>query len=116
MEPKSEKPLALIAIKLIHTAIWLFFAGCIVAIPVAAAQRHFRNVLVSTGLVLLECAVLAFNHGRCPLTDFAARFTPDRQDNFDIYLPLCLARHNKLVFGTLFALAELFAGASWLWF
>jgi hypothetical protein len=29
----------------------------------------------------------------------AARYTPDRQDNFDIYLPLWLARHNKLIFG-----------------
>jgi hypothetical protein len=24
---------------------------------------------------------------------------PDRADNFDIYLPVWLARHNKVIFG-----------------
>ncbi len=50
----------------------------------------------------MECAVLAFHRGRCPLTDLAARFTDDRSDNFDIYLPVFIARHNKAIFGTLF--------------
>ena len=31
----------LVQIKLLHTAVWLFFAGCIVAIPVAGAWRHY---------------------------------------------------------------------------
>lgn len=39
---------------------------------------------------------------RCPLTDVAARYTEDRRDNFDIYLPEFLARHNKLIFGVLY--------------
>jgi hypothetical protein len=34
-----------------------------------------------TGLVLVECAVLAMNRGRCPLTDLAGRYTEDRTDN-----------------------------------
>jgi hypothetical protein len=29
---------------------------------------------------------------RCPLTGIAARYTDDRRDNFDIYLPPWLAR------------------------
>ena len=53
-------------------------------------------------MVLLECVVLAVNHCRCPLTDVAARYTDDRAPNFDIYLPVWLARYNKQVFGTLF--------------
>jgi hypothetical protein len=97
-----------VAIKLLHTAIWLFFAGCIVAIPIAGAFRHFYWAGVLTGLVLFECAVIAFNRGRCPLTDLAGRYTEERSDNFDIYLPLWLARHNKTIFGTLFAIGELF--------
>jgi len=43
------------------------------------------------------------------LTDLASRYTPARTDNFDIYLPLWLARRNKTIFGTLFAVGELFA-------
>ena len=65
-------------------------------------------------LVLVECGVLAMNRGRCPLTDLAGRYTEDRTDNFDIYLPLWLARRNKMVFGTLFALGELFVLGWWL--
>lgn len=110
MKPPSRIPV-LVGIKLLHTAIWLFFAGCIVAIPVAAAQGRFEWAAVLTGLVLVECAILAVNRSRCPLTDLAGRYTEERTDNFDIYLPLWLARRNKTIFGTLFAAGELF----WLW-
>jgi hypothetical protein len=43
----------------------------------------------------------------------AARYTDDRRDNFDIYLPLWLARHNKLIFGWLFVALLLFSFAQW---
>jgi hypothetical protein len=54
-----------------------------VAIPFAGAWRQFRLVAVLTGLVLVECAVLAMNRGGYPLTDLAGRYTEDRTDNFD---------------------------------
>ncbi len=85
----------LVWIKLLHTAIWCFFAGCILALPVAGMLRRFRWAAILTTLVLVECAVLALNHFRCPLTDLAARYTQERSDNFDIYLPLWLARYTK---------------------
>jgi hypothetical protein len=110
----SEQISVLSRIKLVHTAIWLFFAVCIVAIPFAGAWRQFRLAALLTGLVLVECAVLASNRGRCPLTDMAGRYTEHRSDNFDIYLPLWLARRNKTIFGTLFALGELFVLGRWL--
>lgn len=104
----------LVAIKVLHTAIWFFFAACIVAIPFAGAQRQFRWAAILSGLVLVECAILALNRGRCPLTDLAGRYTEARADNFDIYLPLWLARHNKTIFGTLFVAGELFVLGRWL--
>ena len=64
-------------------------------------------------IILAECGVLALNKGRCPLTNLAARFTEDRADNFDIYLPDWLARHNKAIFGTLFVVNELIV--LWFW-
>ena len=57
--------------------------------------------------------MLAFNKGRCPLTSLAARYTADRRDNFDIYLPQWLARYNKLIFGTLYVAGVAFALARW---
>src|ERR1700674_727213 len=114
VKPQSQRIPHLVGIKLLHTAIWLFFAGCIAAIPIAGAWRQFRLAAILTALVLVECAVLAMNRGRCPLTDVAGRFTEDRRDNFDIYLPLWLARRNKTIFGTLFAIGELFVLGRWL--
>ena len=43
-----------------------------------------------------------------PLTDIAARHTADRRANFDIYLPLWLAR-SKHVFGTLYLIGATYA-------
>jgi hypothetical protein len=81
---------------------------------VAGVLGRFRLVAVLSGLVWIECAVLAVNHWRCPLTDVAGRYTEARSDNFDIYLPLWLARYNKIIFGTLFVLGELFVLGRWL--
>lgn len=103
----------LVAIKILHTVIWAFFAGCIVAIPLAGALRQFADAAALTGLVLVECAVIGANRGRCPLTDLAARYTEERTDNFDIYLPLWMARHNKTIFGTLFVVGALFVLGLW---
>jgi hypothetical protein len=111
---QSQRIPLLVGIKLLHTAIWFFFAGCVVAIPFAGAWRQFHLAAILTGLVLVECAVLARNRARCPFTDLAGRYTEDRRDNFDIYLPLWLARRNKTIFGTLFAIGELFVLGRWL--
>jgi len=78
-------------------------AGSILVLPVAAFTGHFRWALLLTAFVLCESAVLAANRGRCPLTNWAARYTEDRAANFDICLPDWLARNNKAIFGTLFA-------------
>jgi len=78
-----------------------------VTIPIVGALGLYSLAMVLTGLVLAECAVLGLNRGRCPLTDMASRYTKERADNFDIYLPLWLARYNKILFGLLFLLGEL---------
>ena len=104
----------LIAIKLLHTVIWAFLAGSILALPLAGVLRRFRCAAILTVIVLLECAVLAANGGRCPLSDLAARYADERASNFDIYLPSWLAQHNKVVFGLLFVAGELVVLWCWL--
>ena len=98
----QHSPGSLRAIKLVHTLVWAFFAACIVAIPVFALLGRFAVAAALSGIVAVEVAVLAGNRWRCPLTGVAARYTDDRRDNFDIYLPEWLARHNKLIFGALY--------------
>ncbi|MCU1384678.1 MAG: hypothetical protein JWL71_3375 [Acidobacteria bacterium] len=44
----------LVQIKLLHTAIWFFFASCIVAIPVSGALHHYVWAAVLIGLALIE--------------------------------------------------------------
>lgn len=101
-------------IKLLHTLVWAFMAGCILALPVLAFTGEFRWALILTIVILFECAVLAMNRGRCPMTDWASRVTDDRADNFDIYLPNWLARYNKGIFGTLFVLNEVVVVWRWI--
>jgi hypothetical protein len=110
----ANAELALRRIKLLHTVVWAVFAGSIVLIPVAAGLQLWRLAFLLIGFASLECLVLAFNRMRCPLTGVAARYTDDRQDNFDIYLPLWLARYNKLIFGTLYAGGVLLTIVLWL--
>jgi len=109
----AENAAALRTVKLLHTVAWAFFAGCILLVPLAAWQRRFDFALVLIMIVTVEVAVLVWNRFKCPLTDVAARYTDDRRDNFDIYLPLWLARYNKHIFGSLFAAGVLFTLIQW---
>jgi hypothetical protein len=89
-------------VKIAHTIVWAIFAACIVAIPALAWLGYERHGGALILVVLVEVLVLIANGGRCPLTAVAARYTVDRRDNFDIYLPEWLARHNKLIFGSIY--------------
>jgi hypothetical protein len=102
------------AIKAAHTIVWLFFAVCILAIPVAAWLAAHQAAAAFAIIVLVEVLVLVFNRFQCPLTPVAARYTADRSDNFDIYLPLWLARYNKIIFGSLYVAGLAYALTQWL--
>ena len=104
----------LTAIKPLHTIVWAILAGSIVVLPLAGVMRRFRWAAILTGLVLLECGVLAINGGRCPLSDLAQRFTDSHANNFDIYLPNWLAQYNKAIFGVLFIAGELVVLGYWI--
>jgi hypothetical protein len=44
----------------------------------------------------------------------ARRYTDDERDNFDIWLPVWLARYNKLVFGALYLAGIAYALEHWM--
>jgi hypothetical protein len=111
--PHESPHPALRIVKVAHTLVWALFAGCIVALPVVAWHGSFDVAAILIGVVLVEVLILLVNRMRCPLTDLAARFTADRRDNFDIYLPRWLARYNKQIFGTLFVAGVVFTLLMW---
>ncbi|MDF1593409.1 MAG: hypothetical protein P1P89_17995 [Desulfobacterales bacterium] len=97
----------IIAVKVVHSVIWTFLAGCVVAIPFFAWCGEYIIASWLIGIVFIEVIIIAVFGGHCPLTGVAARYTTDRRDNFDIYLPEWLARHNKLIFGSLYVIGVL---------
>ena len=113
MASSADAARVLWQIRMVHTVAWAVFAGAIVVIPAVTLTGNLRAAAWLSALVWIEVAILAANRMHCPLTGIAARYTDDRSDNFDIFLPAWLARHNKLLFGVLFAAGELFLAASW---
>lgn len=90
-------------IKIVHTLVWAVMASAVFYVFYAGITKTFGLMLwLSVGLVLMETVVLLINKWRCPLTPIAMKYTSDRRENFDIYLPEWLAKHNKLIFGMTF--------------
>jgi hypothetical protein len=90
-------------IKTIHTIIWIVMVASIFYILYAGITKTFNNILwFSISLIILEIMVLGINKWTCPLTPIAKKFTSNRDDNFDIYLPKIIAKHNKVIFSIIF--------------
>jgi len=89
----------LVWVKLLHTLIWLFFNVVIFYLLYAViANRIDFWVWLCIGLVLLEGVVLLVFKWVCPLTLVARKYSDSPKDNFDIYLPNWLAKHNKMIY------------------
>ena len=112
-EAERSAAVRLRVVKLAHTAVWAFFAVCILALPVASTLGHFKAAARLAAIVCGEVVVLLVNSWSCPLTAVAAKYTANRNANFDIYLPEWLARNNKSVFGALYVVGAIVAVAQW---
>jgi hypothetical protein len=95
----------LLIVKFLHTIIWTFFASLVFYVLYASLFNFIHwTVWTSIALVILEGMIIFMNGWKCPLTNVAERYTDHRADNFDIFLPAWLARHNKSIFTFLFLL------------
>lgn len=95
----------LIAIKSLHTLIWLFFVAIIFYILYSGILNRITSFTwVAIALILGEGLVLLIFKMFCPLTVLARRYSSSQKDNFDIYLPNWLARHNKLIFTSIYVI------------
>ncbi|MEZ4994164.1 MAG: hypothetical protein R2824_27300 [Saprospiraceae bacterium] len=99
MDPSKK----LIAIKLVHTLIWIFFVSVIAYVVYSGISGRITNFTwIAIVLVIGEGVVLLIFRMFCPLTLIARKYSDSTKDNFDIYLPNWLARHNKLIFTSIF--------------
>jgi hypothetical protein len=105
----------LFLIKLIHTVIWVVMAAAAFYILYAGVTGTFDWILlISIMLLIVETIVLIVNKWTCPLTPMAEKYTSDREDNFDIYLPEWLAKYNKMIFGTVFVVGLILVVVNWI--
>ncbi|MGB5360877.1 MAG: hypothetical protein WBN27_13120 [Eudoraea sp.] len=98
-----NRPNKLLAIKLIHTLIWMFFVAVIFYVLYSGITGTINTytwlgiwIVIGEGIVLLLFKMF------CPLTVLARKYSDSQKDNFDIFLPNWLAKHNKLIFTTIF--------------
>jgi hypothetical protein len=86
-------------IKLIHTLVWVFFNVVIFYLFYAVVTGKIDKwVWICLGLIVFETLTLLMFKMMCPLTVVARKYSDSTKDNFDIYLPNWLARHNKLIY------------------
>jgi hypothetical protein len=105
---KSTASIELIIVKLVHTIIWVFFNLVLAYMFYAVITDQVDSWFwIGVGLIGLECAVLVMNKWTCPLSPIARNYTDSQKDNFDIYIPNWLAKHNKLIYTILFVLVML---------
>lgn len=89
-------------IKIIHTVIWVFFNFVIFYMMYAVIADKLDNWLwIGYALIFLEGFVLLLFKFYCPLTILARKYSDSTKDNFDIYLPNWLARHNKSIYSAI---------------
>jgi len=86
-------------VKIIHTLIWLCFNVVIFYMLYAVIVNKLDIWLwMGYGLIFLEAIILLLFKFFCPLTIIARKYSDSTKDNFDIYLPNWLAKHNKLIY------------------
>jgi hypothetical protein len=90
---RRRHPLAVAAVKSVHTAIFLLELASIAWLTVSGLLgRRDRTVAVATGAIGLEIAVFLANDGVCPRTPLAERLGATRGGVSDIFLPDAVAR------------------------
>ena len=96
----------LLIIKLLHTIIWAFFVAIIFYVLYSGiADKVNVYTWIGIALVFGEGLTLLIFKMFCPLTLIARKYSDSEKDNFDIFLPNWLAKHNKVIFTSIFIVA-----------
>ena len=93
MSARRPHPIAIFAVKTVHTAVFLVMLSSILWLAISGLlRRRHRTVAVAAGLVAIEAAVFVANDGVCPLTPLTERLGATRGSVSDIFLPDRVAR------------------------
>lgn len=96
---KHGNDVKLTLVRILHTVIWIFYNIVIFYLLYAViVNRIDKWVWICLGLIFLEGLILVLFKNICPVTIVARRYSQSQKDNFDIYLPNWLARHNKAIY------------------
>jgi hypothetical protein len=83
-----QRARAIVAIKLVHSAIFLLNSAAILHVFIAGVRdRPSRWTSAALAIAFTEVAVFVANHGRCPLTDLTEQLGAESGRVSDIFLP-----------------------------
>ncbi|MEO8769638.1 MAG: hypothetical protein ABI402_06125 [Ferruginibacter sp.] len=95
----SKNKLKLIRVKIIHTLIWIFFNLVISYMLYAVVINKIDKWLwIGYIIIFLEITTLLYFKLSCPITIVARRYSISRKPNFDIFLPVWLAKYNRIIY------------------
>ena len=98
----SSNAQKLILIKILHSAVWLFFNIVIIYLFYAVLTDQISMLFwLGIAAFAFEFFILLIYGWNCPLTFWARKYSDSEKDNFDIYLPNWLAKHNKTIYSIL---------------
>jgi len=90
---------AIFAIKLVHSAIFLFVAGSVLYVFYAGlANRRSRLAYVALGTALGESLIFTINRFQCPLRVLAENLGAESGQVTDIFLPRWFAERIPYIF------------------
>lgn len=112
--PPDRRPVALLAIKAIHTAAFAVIGGAILLFTWdGLTRRRGRRARVAAAIGIAESIVFASNNLVCPLTPLAEELGAERGSVTDIYLPDWISERVPLVGGSTLALGLVLHGTAW---
>jgi uncharacterized membrane protein len=68
---------------------------------VFAFIKAYQQAMMAIVVIMLEVMILVINGWQYPLLNLAANYANEHNCNFDIYLSAWIAKHNMLIFGSL---------------
>jgi len=99
--PADRRPLAVRAIKAIHTTAFVVIGGAILLFTWdGLTRRRGRRVRVAAAIGIAESIVFASNNLVCPLTPLAEELGAESGSITDIYLPGWVSERVPLVGGS----------------
>lgn len=92
----------LVLIKLLHTAIWVFYNVVIFYLLYAVVvDKIDKWIWIGLAFIFAEGLILLLFKRTCPITLIARKYSNSASDNFDIFLPNWLAKYNKIIYSAI---------------